>query len=104
MNARRYWLLSALVLLVVAAVAVSTEYRAQVGQACGAPSVTEKRVVWFWQWQGAQSRQQAFVSCLGPSEYAVYRPLDVAAISLAAAAVSGAAAFFNRPGRAKKSG
>lgn len=96
MNARRVWLLVSLVLLVVAVAAAGTEYRAQVDQACGAPSVTEKRVVWLWQWQNLQSRDRAFTTCVGPSQYAVYRPLDVAAISLLAAGASAVAAVATR--------
>jgi len=71
-------------LLIVVSVFIGAQkYKTQIGQGCGGPALlTIERDYWLWEWWPHSIASRNFVTCEGPSTYAVYRPLDIAAVGV----------------------
>lgn len=79
-------------LVLVASVMIGAqEYKEQTGQGCYVGDIsnfnqnesdTINRVTWVWQWLPNHNASKSFTACVGPRDYIVYRPLDIAVIGL----------------------
>lgn len=75
-------LVLALILLVSSVFFGSLRYVEKVNQGCGEPTISTKRINWFWQWWPNRDDDKAFLQCVGPSEYISYRPIDIAVLGI----------------------